>query len=225
MLKYPCLVLDHDDTVVQSEKTVNFPYFAYTMKIFRPGVAVTMEEYTHGCFHLGFAQMCREWYGFTEQELVEEFEGWKEYIREHIPAPFPGIDRVIRRQKELGGKICVVSHSCEENITRDYLTHFGVLPDEIFGWDLPEALRKPSTYPLEQIMKKYGFRARELLVVDDMKLACEMASPLKVPVAFAAWGRKDYPEMLMQMKKICNFSFDTPEALEHFLFDDLTDVV
>ena len=225
MLKYPCLVLDHDDTVVQSEKTVNFPYFAYTMKTFRPGVAVTMEEYTHGCFHLGFAQMCREWYGFTEQELVEEFEGWKEYIREHIPAPFPGIDRVIRRQKELGGKICVVSHSCEENITRDYLTHFGILPDEIFGWDLPEALRKPSTYPLEQIMKKYGFRARELLVVDDMKLACEMASPLKVPVAFAAWGRMDYPEMLMQMKKICNFSFDTPEALEHFLFDDLTDVV
>ena len=27
MLKYPCLVLDHDDTVVQSEATVNYPYF------------------------------------------------------------------------------------------------------------------------------------------------------------------------------------------------------
>ena len=24
MLKYPCLVLDHDDTVVQSEATVNY---------------------------------------------------------------------------------------------------------------------------------------------------------------------------------------------------------
>lgn len=225
MLKYPCLVLDHDDTVVQSEKCVNYPYFEYTMKTFRPGVAVTMEVYTQGCFHLGFAQMCREWYGFSEQELVEEFEGWKEYIREHIPAPFSGIDRVIRRQKELGGKICVVSHSCEENISRDYLTHFGVLPDDIFGWDLPEALRKPSSYPLEQIMQKYGFRPQELLVVDDMKLACEMAAPLKVPVAFAAWGRLGFPELLLEMKKLCNYSFDTPEALEHFLFDDLTDVV
>ena len=25
MLKYPCLVLDHDDTVVQSEKTIGYP--------------------------------------------------------------------------------------------------------------------------------------------------------------------------------------------------------
>ena len=139
--------------------------------------------------------------------------------------PFPGIDQVIRKQKELGGKICVVSHSCEENITRDYLTHFGILPDDIFGWDLPEALRKPSTYPLEQIMIKYGFRPQELLVVDDMKLACEMAAPLGVSVAFAAWGRSEFQEQLTLMKKICDYSFDTPQELARFLFDDLTGVV
>ena len=27
MLKYPCLVLDHDDTVVQTERYIGFPYF------------------------------------------------------------------------------------------------------------------------------------------------------------------------------------------------------
>ena len=31
MLKYPCLVLDHDDTVVQSEATVNYPFFCYIL--------------------------------------------------------------------------------------------------------------------------------------------------------------------------------------------------
>ena len=31
MLKYPCLVLDHDDTVVQSEATVNYPFFVEYM--------------------------------------------------------------------------------------------------------------------------------------------------------------------------------------------------
>ena len=225
MLKYPCLVLDHDDTVVQSEKTVNFPYFQYILDKFRPGQTVSMKEYTEGCFHLGFAEMCRKWYGFTEQELVEEYEGWRQYIRSHVPAPYPGMERVIHRQKALGGKICVVSHSCEENITRDYQAHFGVLPDVIFGWDLPEELRKPSTYPLEQIMHRFGCRPDELLVVDDMKLACEMASPVGVRVAFAAWGRRDFPEQTRQMKKICDFSFDSPEELEHFLFDDLTDMV
>jgi len=225
MLKYPCLVLDHDDTVVQSEKTVNFPFFQYILNQYRPGTTVTLPEYTEGCFHLGFAEMCRKRYQFTEQELIDEFEGWKKYIRSHVPTPFPGIDRVIHRQKELGGIICVVSHSCEENISRDYQTHFGILPDAIFGWDLPEELRKPSTYPLEQIMLIYNLRPSQLLVLDDMKPAYHMASSAGVPIGFAAWGRKDCPELTAQMKQLCNFSFDSPEELEHFLFDDLTDMV
>ena len=225
MLKYPCLVLDHDDTVVQSEKCVNFPYFEFILNQFRPGTRITLQEYAEGCFRLGFADMCRKWYGFSEQELVDEFEGWKGYIRDHIPAPFSGIERIIRRQKEQGGKICVVSHSCEENILRDYRTHFGILPDEIFGWDLPEEHRKPSTYPLEQIMRKYGYRPQELLVVDDMQLACEMARKAGAPIAFAAWGREDCPALSEEMRALCNFSFDTPAELEFFLFDDLTDMI
>lgn len=225
MLQYPCLVLDHDDTVVQSERDVNFPFFQYILNEFRPGTHVTLQEYTDGCYHLGFADMCRKRFGFSEQELVDEYEGWKVYIRTHIPAPFPGIERVIRRQRELGGKICVVSHSCEENITRDYQTHFGILPDDIFGWDLPEEHRKPSSYPLEQIMEKYGFAPRELLVVDDMKPAFDMASRAGVPIAFAAWSRKECPELSAEMNRLCNFSFDSPAQLEHFLFDRLTDMI
>ena len=138
MLKYPCLVLDHDDTVVQSEATVNYPFFCYILNQFRPGTKITLHEYTEGCFRLGFADMCRKWYNFTEQEIVDEYHGWQKYIVDHIPAPFPGIGDIIRRQKEAGGKICVVSHSCIQNITRDYETHFGILPDDIYGWDLPE---------------------------------------------------------------------------------------
>ncbi|MDO5153631.1 MAG: HAD hydrolase-like protein [Eubacteriales bacterium] len=221
MLKYPCLVLDHDDTVVQSEATVNYPFFCYILDQFRPGARITLQEYTQGCFHLGFADMCRQWYGFTEQEIEDEYHGWQEYITHHIPAPFPGIERIIRRQKAEGGSICVVSHSCIQNITRDYSAHFGILPDDIYGWDLPEALRKPSTYPLEQIMAKYGLSPQQLLVVDDMKPAWEMASKAGVPIAFAAWGRKDYPEIMAEMTWLCAYSFDSPGALERFLFDEV----
>lgn len=66
MLKFPCLVLDHDDTVVQSESTVNYPYFAYILDRFRPGTTISPEQYVHGCCNLGFSEMCRQWYGFTE---------------------------------------------------------------------------------------------------------------------------------------------------------------
>ena len=219
MLKYPCLVLDHDDTVVQSEATVNFPFFCYILDQFRPGSKITLNEYVHGCCHLGFADMCRQWYGFNEQELVDEYLGWQEYIKDHIPAPFPGIENIIRRQKEEGGYLCVVSHSCNDNITRDYAAHFGILPDDIFGWDYPEHQRKPNPYPLEQIMAKYHLRPDQLLVVDDMKPAWEMASKVGVPIAFAAWGREDYPEIVKEMTRLCDFSFHSTKDLEKFLFD------
>ena len=219
MLKYPCLVLDHDDTVVQSETTVNYPYFCYILDQFRPGPTITLEKYMEGCFRLGFSEMCRRWYGFTEQELVSEYQGWQNYILDHIPAPFPGMGAIIRRQKQAGGRICVVSHSCDQNITRDYGTHFGIQPDDIFGWDYPEHQRKPNPYPLLKIMEKYGHEPQELLVVDDMKPAWEMAKKAGVPIAFAGWGRTDYPEISREMQQLCDYSFFTPAELEHFLFD------
>ena len=218
MLKYPCLVLDHDDTVVQSEATVNYPFFVYILDQFRPGTTISLEEYVHGCCHLGFAEMCRQWYGFTEEELIEEYKGWQNYIKDHIPDPYPGIERIIRRQKEEGGLICVVSHSSDTNILRDYREHFGILPDAIYSWDLPEHLRKPSTYALEDIMQRYSLSPEQLLVVDDMKPAYEMASQAGVPIAFAAWGRKDYPEISEEMQRLCDFSFDSVVRLETFLF-------
>ena len=219
MLRYPCLVLDHDDTVVQSETTVNYPFFCQILERFRPGATITLEKYVDGCCHLGFAEMCRQWYGFTGQELLDEYLSWQEYIKDHIPAPFPHIGDIIRRQKEEGGLVCVVSHSCIQNITRDYDLHFGMRPDAIYGWDLPEQLRKPSTYPLEDIMAKYHLAPDQLLVVDDMKPAWEMASKAGVPIAFAGWGRKEYPQIVEQMTRLCDFSFEDSQDLARFLFD------
>lgn len=218
MLKYPCLVLDHDDTVVQSEKTIGYPFYRAFIHQIRPGTDITLEEYLTGCHSLGFVTMCRRTYGFTEEELTEEYLSWKAYVRTHIPDPFPGIERIIRRQKEAGGKLFVVSHSGEENISRDYRVHFGIRPDGIYGWDLPEEKRKPSPFALEDIMARHGFRPEEILVVDDMKLAWEMASKAGAQTAFAAWGKLDFPRLCKEMEDLCDFTFQTVEELEAFLF-------
>ena len=218
MLKYPCLVLDHDDTVVRSEATINYPYFVYILNVFRPGATITLEQYVTGCSQLGFVEMCRRWYNFTDEELRMEYEGWKEYIRSHIPAPFPGIGDLIRRQKAEDGLVCVVSMSSDENIRRDYRTHFGLEPDLIFGWDLEPAHRKPSPYALHQIIARCGLRKEDLLVVDDMKPAWEMARAAGVDIAFAAWGRLEYPALCADMRSACDYSFDSVEEFTDFLF-------
>ena len=53
MLKYRCLVLDHDDTVVQSARTVNYPAMVEALRTERPGREVSYEEFTLGVFRLG----------------------------------------------------------------------------------------------------------------------------------------------------------------------------
>lgn len=219
MLKYPCLVLDHDDTVVQTLKTLSYPFWCLELEQFRPGETITLEDYVLDCYHWGFADMCREKYHFTDEELAQEHKQWSQYILDNTPAPFPGMDRIIRRQKEEGGMIFVVSHSSSNTITRDYQTHFGIQPDAIYGWDRPPQERKPNPWPLEDIMAKYGFKPEEILVVDDMQLACQMAEPLGVKVAFAGWDDMGVPEQRRDMEKRCAYTFHSVEDLEKFLFN------
>ena len=69
-------------------------------------------------------------------------------------------------------------------------------------------------------MAKYGLSSQDLLVVDDMKPAYEMASRAGVPIAFAAWGRRDYPEIMDQMTRLCDYTFLQTQELEHFLFEE-----
>ena len=44
-------------------------------------------------------------------------------------------------------------------------------------------------------------------------------APAGSPIAFAGWGRKDYPEICGQMSRLCDFSFGEISELEAFLFE------
>lgn len=220
MLKYPCLVLDHDDTVVQSEATVNYPCFCEFLEKMRPGAKLTLTEYTEGCYYQGFIEMCKDLYNFTDEEMDEEYRFWKDYIKNHIPAPFPGIEQIIKKQKAAGGLVCVVSHSIKENILRDYRMHFGIEPDAIFGWDDPEPQRKPNAYPLQEIMCRYRLSPDQLLVIDDMKPAWEMAKKVGSPIAFAGWGKTGCKGITAEMTELCDYAFQSTDSLYAFLFEE-----
>lgn len=218
MLKYKCLVLDHDDTVVQTEKSIGYPYFRQYIEKIRPGKTLSFAEYIRDCNNMFFADMCRMRWNFTEEEEREEYLGWKAYSRENIPSVCAGIDTVIRRQKDSGGLVCISSLSTREIIERDFLHHFGFLPDAIYDYDLPADKRKPNGFALLDIMKQFHLSAKDLLMVDDMMLGCQMAKSVGVSCGFAGWSKAEFPELTEQMRSISDFSFDSTADLEHFLF-------
>ena len=220
MLKYKCLVLDHDDTVVQSMKTLSYPFFLLELEQFRPGAQITLEDYILECHRIGFAELCRQRFHFTDEEMKQEHKQWMQYIMENIPDPYPGIEKIIHKQKEEGGPLCVVSHSHADNISRDYRTHFGILPDSIYGWELLPHQRKPNPWPLQDIMDRYGLKPDEILVVDDMKLACIMAAPVGIKVCYAGWSGMGVQSLQDEMTALCQLSFDTVEQLYHYLFEE-----
>ncbi len=218
MLRYKCLVLDHDDTVMDSTRHVHWPAFLGAMDQMRPGVTISLEDYFRVNFEPGFVEYCRQALHFTEADFQQELGIWQSYVDKRIPEVFPAVARIIRRQKEAGGYVCVASHSLAKNILRDYRANGLPDPDLIFGWDLPHEQRKPAPYSLEQIMRQLQLRPEELLMVDDLKPGYLMAKACGVDFAAAGWAY-EIPEIEDFMRQNCDRYFKTAEELEQYLFD------
>ena len=218
MLKYPCLVLDHDDTTVNSTATVHYPCFVEYMEKYFPDVHLTLEEYFRYNFDPGVVEMFTKICGMTWEQMLDEEAYWKEYVRHHVPKAYPGIREILLEQKKRGGKVCVVSHSFTENILRDYRENDLPEPDMIFGWESPPEQRKPSVYPLEQSMKAFSMKPEELLVVDDLKPGYDMAKAAGVPFAAAGWAN-DIESIEQFMRKNCGLYFKKVKSLRDWLFD------
>ena len=219
MLKYKCLVLDHDDTTVNSTATVHYPCFVEYMAKFFPQVHMTLEEYFRYNFDPGVVDLFTKICGMTWEQMLDEEVYWKEYVKHHVPEAYPGIREILEEQRKRGGKICVISHSFSEHIRRDYRENNLPEPDLIFGWEYPPEQRKPAPWPLFRIMETYGYRPEELLVVDDLKPGYDMAKAACVPFAAAGWAN-DIVQIEQFMRHNCDRYFKTVEDLRAYLFED-----
>ncbi len=211
-MRYACLVLDHDDTVTDSTAHVHHPAFLAALEAMRPGRTVTLEEYFQLNFDPGFLEYCEGELHMTEAELEREYRIWQSFVSARIPRVFPGMDRLIREQKRRGGYVCVVSHSVDENIRRDYRENGLPEPDQVYGWELPREHRKPAVYALNRIAETLCLRPSDLLVVDDLKPGFEMARAAGVDFAAALWAHS-VPGIRAFMQEHARFCLETPEDL------------
>ena len=217
-LKYRCLVLDHDDTVMDSTRLVHHPAFLVFLREVRPGFTISLEDYFRVNFHPGFLEYCEQVLGLGPAELAHEMEVWKAYVAAHVPRAFPGMDRLMREQLARGGSIAVISHSLRENILRDYRENGLPEPSMVFGWELPREKRKPDPFALDRLMAAMDLAPEDTLVVDDLKPGYDMTRQRDVPFAAAGWAY-DVPEIRDFMRQNSPLYFDSVSELYDFLFE------
>lgn len=215
-MRYKCLVLDHDDTVVNSTATIHYPSFLAYLRRVRPGLHYTLEEYFDRNFDPGVLAFFGGELGFSEQEMAEEFRFWREYVKTRVPEAYPGIREILERHRAAGGLIAVISHSISDNIRRDYRENSLPEPDAIYGWELAEEQRKPHPWPMQNLMLRFGLRPGEILMVDDLKPGYDMCRACGVPFAAAGWAN-DVPQIETFMRRNCDFYFKTVQELNEFL--------
>ena len=157
-IKYKCLVLDHDDTVVDSSASIHYPSFVEYLKIARPHLAdkYTVEEYFEKNFNPGILELFTDEIGLSEAELEEEEAFWREYVKNHIPNAYPGMSEIIADFKAAGGIVVVDSHSLTNNTIRDYKANALPEPDYIYGWDIPKEMRKPAPGTIFDLMERFN---------------------------------------------------------------------
>ena len=217
-MKFPCLVLDHDDTVVNSTATVHFPCFAeYTAKFFPKAKRYTLEEYILKNFSPGVYEFFHGEVGMTEDDMKREQAYWHEYVQHHVPQAYAGMRELLWDYVNAGGTICVVSHSLSPNILRDYRENGLPEPELVYGWEVPKERRKPQPYALFDIMEKLHFAPGEMLVLDDLKPGYDMARAANVPFAAALWSN-DIPEIEAFMRGNCGLCFKTVAQFRDYLF-------
>ncbi len=211
-MNYKCLILDHDDTVVDSTATVHYPAFVAFMEQLRGGTDITLEQYFTYNFSPGVLPFFQEIIGLNEAEMKAEEAFWREFVRDHVPRAYPEMKELMWKARRAGSLLCVVSHSFSDYVRRDYEANGLPEPDMLFGWEVPKDIRKPEPHSVRAILERFSLRPEEVLVVDDLKPGFDMARAAGVPFAAAGWAG-EYPEVEAYMRANCEQYCRTIEDL------------
>ena len=214
-----CLLLDHDDTAVDSTREIHYPSHLESMRTLRPGRApVSLEGFFLASCDPGISEFLRVDLGLDAAELAEDSRIWRRHNEAGNPRFYPGFLDILREFHGRGGLVAVISHSERDVIERHYRGADGgrFLPDLIFGWDDDPDRRKPSPWPVREALRAFALEPSDALIVDDLKPGVLMGQAAGVAVAAAGWGHS-IPAIRTYMREHCAAYLETVEDLRRLV--------
>jgi len=215
-MKYKCLLIDHDDTTVNSSPSIHYrAHLEQMRRMGRSAESLTLEDWFRINYNPGFAAYMDTVLQLSDTEKELCYRIWRQYTTQMMPPFFEGILSLLKQLKDNGGKFIVVSHS-ESDIIRNHYERQnevpGLMPDRIIGWTGDTEKNKPSPYPVYNAMEEYDLAKEEILVIDDLKPGIAMAENAGVDSAGAGWSHR-VPELQQDITESATFYFESVEQL------------
>jgi phosphoglycolate phosphatase-like HAD superfamily hydrolase len=219
-MKFRCVLIDHDDTAVDSTPYIHHPSHIDQMK--RLGMEEkikTLEDWLRINYHPGFQHFMNEELRLDREQQELCYAIWREHTNRLDPPFFPGIIELLSELTARGGSVFVVSHSENDIISRHYRTQTsvpGFHPRGIYGWNGDPEKAKPYIWPVEDIIARYGFRRDEMIMIDDLKPGITMAKNAGIASMGAAWSH-DIPEIRKDLELSADVVFTSVKEAADWL--------
>jgi beta-phosphoglucomutase-like phosphatase (HAD superfamily) len=218
-LRYKFLLIDHDDTSVDSTPHIHYPAHRKQMEsIGRDAETLSLTDWFGVNFEPGLKSYWYDILKLSDDELDSFYKIWRGITTQKTPDFFPGLLDLLYHFSQSGGKVVVVSHSEPDIILENYLaksTKFQ--PDHIIGFTGDHSKNKPHPWPIEECERRFGARREEMLVVDDLKPGLIMARNAGVDSAAVGWSH-GHPKLHKYAEEHCTFFLESIKELEFALF-------
>lgn len=218
-MRYQCLIIDHDDTLLNSTVEVHYPCMVACLEKLRPDTPLSFDEFAEYNFDLGFHAYATDILHLNAEEKVIQAKIWHDWVDTHRAALFPHAKEVLERFKAAGGTLIVSSHNEQKHILADYADAGCPQPDAVFGWDLDIEKRKPAPYTIEQIEQRFGIAREDMVMLDDMKIGYNMCKATGVDFIYADWAKKP-ARLRAQMRSLATYTAESFLEVEKILFGE-----
>lgn len=217
-MKFKCLVLDYDNTLVATVPELQYPALKYAYEANGFSGCPDLKDYLAIDFEVGIREYIKTDHPDVWEKMTNDFIN---HIFSSRSPPYEGLKDILFKFAQAGGELFVASNSDVAII--ESFWHYNGLPEisGIFGWNMGREYRKPNSKSLEDILKITKFEKKNVLVLDDRESGVEMAKSLGIRSAVAGWGLV-YEKGFEWMKNNSGADYFLSEVseLETLLFGD-----
>lgn len=217
-LRKKCLILDHDDTIINSQESIHYPLFVEVLKKLRPNIQpIDFERFIDLSNELGFVKMCRTLYHYTPQEIEFEYHYWKTHSAAMQAPSFEGLKEILQAFTQAGGLIIVYTMNSSQNVLQDYERLFQFVPHKIIAHDQYVVLKKPYRLSILHALHELELNVKECIFIDDTPMLLELKDRLNMDFLAANWAKSAHPlwkhrhdvPILNHPKELASYIFKT----------------